>query len=93
MKESYYSRHREKILEYQKNYYKEHKEERLERQTAYNKAWRENNKDKIRGYNKKYYSNNRERYLNRYRDKIARIEELEKENRKLKDSNTILKKG
>jgi hypothetical protein len=79
---TYYERHKEERLEYQKRYNEENKYKIKERV----KIWRGENREKINEYNRAYYANNKEKYLNRYRDRLARIEELEKENKKLKET-------
>ena len=48
MQESYYDKHRDKLLNYQKSYYKEHKKQRDE----YHKRWYQKNKH-IYGYKRK----------------------------------------
>jgi hypothetical protein len=54
-----YSKHRDKILCYQKQKYRELREAKL----AYQKEYNEKKKDELQNYNSTYYEQNREKFL------------------------------
>mgnify|MGYP003123985653 CR=1 FL=1 len=58
--ESYYNKHRDKRIEYQKNYYESNKES-IKRKREIKKAVDPEFNKKQREYNKNYYRDNKER--------------------------------